>query len=139
MFVIIKINKELFKLTMWNLKYHTQDAQIILQITFKVKWWSKFDEQSKLIDNLVRDWLSSKGFLQPTIKQSKAQQTFLKSHIHHAIILGTPYTVYISHLVSEPSGGQCYTVQSFVFKDLCFILFFVCVVNFLLVVSPVIG
>ncbi|KAH9657765.1 hypothetical protein KPL70_023206 [Citrus sinensis] len=45
--------------------------------SFKVKWWSKFDEQSKLTENLVRDWLSTKGLLQPTITHSKAQQTFL--------------------------------------------------------------
>ncbi|KAH9801829.1 protein Brevis radix-like 4 [Citrus sinensis] len=56
---------------------HTQDSQLILQRTFKVKWWSKFDEQSKLTENLVRDWLSAKGLLQPTITHSKAQQTFL--------------------------------------------------------------
>ena len=62
---------------MWNLRLHTQDSQLILQRTFKVKWWSKFDEQSKLTENLVRDWLSAKGLLQPTITHSKAQQTFL--------------------------------------------------------------
>ncbi|KAH9803216.1 hypothetical protein KPL71_001680 [Citrus sinensis] len=56
---------------------HTQDSQLILQRTFKVKWWSKFDEQSKLTENLVRDWLSAKGLLQPSITHSKAQQTFL--------------------------------------------------------------
>ncbi|KAH9769725.1 hypothetical protein KPL71_012121 [Citrus sinensis] len=57
--------------------FHTQDAQLILQRTFKVKWWSKFDEQSKLTDNHITNWLSSKGFIQPSIKDSKAQQTFL--------------------------------------------------------------
>ena len=62
---------------MWNLKYHTQETQLVLQRTFKVKWWSKFDEQSKLTEALVQNWLSAKGFLQPTIKHSKAQQTFL--------------------------------------------------------------
>ena len=62
---------------MWNLRYHTHDAQLILQRTFKVKWWSKFDEQSKLTDTLVRNWLSAKGFLEPTIQHSKVQQTFL--------------------------------------------------------------
>ncbi|KAH9803221.1 hypothetical protein KPL71_001681 [Citrus sinensis] len=56
---------------------HTQDSQLILQRTFKVKWWSKFDEQSKLTENLVRDWLSAKSLLQPSITHSKAQQTFL--------------------------------------------------------------
>ncbi|KAH9723765.1 hypothetical protein KPL70_007240 [Citrus sinensis] len=35
------------------------------------------DDQSKLTENLVRDWLSAKGLLQPTITHSKAQQTFL--------------------------------------------------------------
>ncbi|KAH9801830.1 protein Brevis radix-like 4 [Citrus sinensis] len=65
------------KVWMWNLRLHTQDSQLILQRTFKVKWWSKFDEQSKLTENLVRDWLSAKGLLQPTITHSKAQQTFL--------------------------------------------------------------
>ncbi|KAH9699339.1 hypothetical protein KPL71_024309 [Citrus sinensis] len=53
------------------------DDQLILQRTFKVKWWSKFDEQTKLTDTLIRNWLSSKGFLQPTLTGSKAQQTFL--------------------------------------------------------------
>ncbi|KAH9698348.1 hypothetical protein KPL71_023980 [Citrus sinensis] len=62
---------------MWNLRFHTQEAQLILQRTFKVKWWSKFDEQTKLTDTLIRNWLCSKGFLQPTITGSKAQQTFL--------------------------------------------------------------
>ena len=62
---------------MWNLRFHTQDSQLILQRTFKVKWWSKFDEQSKLTDTLIRNWLCSKGFLPPTIKAKKAQDTFL--------------------------------------------------------------
>ena len=48
-----------------------------LYIYIKVKWWSKFDEQSKLTDSLIRNWLSAKGLLEPTIKSSKAQQTFL--------------------------------------------------------------
>ena len=39
----------------------------------RVKWWSKFDEQTKLTDTLIRNWLSSKGFLQPTLTGSKAQ------------------------------------------------------------------
>ena len=43
----------------------------------RVKWWSKFDEQTKLTDTLIKNWLSSKGFLQPTLTGSKAQQTFL--------------------------------------------------------------
>ena len=47
---------------MWNLRLHAQDTQLILQRTFKVKWWSKFDEQAKLTDTLIRNWLSSKGF-----------------------------------------------------------------------------
>ena len=62
---------------MWNLRYHTQETQLVLQRTFKVKWWSKFDEQSKLTDILIQNWLSAKGYLQPTIQQSKAHQTFL--------------------------------------------------------------
>ena len=62
---------------MWNFIFHTQETQLILQRTFKVKWWSKFDEQTKLTDTLIRNWLCSKGFLPPTIKDSKAQQTFL--------------------------------------------------------------
>ena len=57
--------------------YHTQETQLILQRTFKVKWWSKFDEQSKLTDTMIRNWLCSKGFLAPTIKHSKAQEAFL--------------------------------------------------------------
>ncbi|KAH9800439.1 hypothetical protein KPL71_000668 [Citrus sinensis] len=52
-------------------------SQVILQRTFKVKWWSKFDEQSKLTVNMIKDWLSSKNLLQPTLEASKAQQTFL--------------------------------------------------------------
>ena len=62
---------------MWNFRFHTQDTQLILQRTFKAKWWSKFDEQTKLTDTIIRNWLYSKGFLPPTIKDSKAQQTFL--------------------------------------------------------------
>ncbi|KAH9703738.1 hypothetical protein KPL70_011207 [Citrus sinensis] len=53
------------------------NSQVILQRTFKVKWWSKFDEQSKLTVNMIKDWLSSKNLLQPTPEASKAQQTFL--------------------------------------------------------------
>ncbi|KAH9702314.1 hypothetical protein KPL70_010722 [Citrus sinensis] len=53
------------------------NSQVILQRTFKVKWWSKFDEQSKLTVNIIKDWLSSKNLLQPTLEASKAQQTFL--------------------------------------------------------------
>ena len=62
---------------MWNLNYHTQDSQLILQRTFKVKWWSKFDEQSKLSEATIRAWLSSKGLLAPKIEDVKAQSTFL--------------------------------------------------------------
>ena len=62
---------------MWNFRYHTQEKQLLIQRTFKVKWWSKFDEQTKLTETLVQNWLGSKGFLPPTIKESKAQQTFL--------------------------------------------------------------
>ncbi|KAH9686422.1 hypothetical protein KPL70_014341 [Citrus sinensis] len=62
---------------MWNLRFHTHESQVILQRTFKVKWWSKFDEQSKLTVNMIKDWLSSKSLLQPTLEASKAQQTFL--------------------------------------------------------------
>lgn len=76
----------------WNLNYHTQDAQIILQRTFKVKWWSKFDEQSKLIDILVRNWLSAKGFLQPTIKQSKVHQAFLSQKTKAQSLLASANT-----------------------------------------------
>ncbi|KAH9696766.1 hypothetical protein KPL71_023320 [Citrus sinensis] len=54
-----------------------KDSQVILQRTFKVKWWSKFDEQSKLTTSEIEKWLSSRGHLQPTIKDTKAQQTFL--------------------------------------------------------------
>ena len=62
---------------MWNFRYHPQVAQLILQRTFKVKWWSKFDEQSKLTVNMIENWLSSKSLLQQTIKDIKAQGTFL--------------------------------------------------------------
>ena len=62
---------------MWNFNYHTQDAQLILQRTFKVKWWSKFDEQSKLSEATIQDWLSSKGLLTPSIQEVKGQSTFL--------------------------------------------------------------
>ncbi|KAH9658595.1 hypothetical protein KPL70_023551 [Citrus sinensis] len=56
----------------------SKDIEMISQaVDCDVKWWSKFDEQSKLTENLVRDWLSAKGLLQPTITHSKAQQTFL--------------------------------------------------------------
>jgi len=48
---------------MWNLRLHTHENQLVLQRTFKVKWWSKFDEKSKLTDTTIRDWLSAKGFL----------------------------------------------------------------------------
>ena len=61
---------------MWNLQYHTQDAQLVLQRTFKVKWWSKFDEKSKLSETTVRTWFTSKGLLGPSKEVSKAQSTF---------------------------------------------------------------
>ena len=62
---------------MWNFKFHTHETQLIIQRTFKIMWWLKFDEQTKLTDTLIRNWLCSKGFLPPTIKSTKAQQTFL--------------------------------------------------------------
>ncbi|KAH9779649.1 hypothetical protein KPL71_007778 [Citrus sinensis] len=62
---------------MWSLRHHTQDSHFILQRTFRVKWWSKFDEQTKLTTNLVQNWLSAQGHLQPAIKDIKAQGTFL--------------------------------------------------------------
>ena len=62
---------------MWNFRFHTQEKQLLIQRTFKVKWWSKFDEKTKLTETLVQNWLGSKGFLPPTIKETKAQQTFL--------------------------------------------------------------
>ena len=62
---------------MCNLRFHTQDNQHILQRTFKVKWWSKFEEQSKLTETLICNWFCSKGFLAPSIKAKKAQDTFL--------------------------------------------------------------
>ncbi|KAH9699240.1 hypothetical protein KPL71_024266 [Citrus sinensis] len=36
-----------------------------------------FDEQTKLTDTLIQDWLYSRGFLQPSITGPRAQQTFL--------------------------------------------------------------
>ncbi|KAH9779898.1 hypothetical protein KPL71_007880 [Citrus sinensis] len=62
---------------MWSLRHHTQDSHFILQRTFRVKWWSKFDKQTKLTPNLVQNWLSAQGHLQPAIKDIKAQGTFL--------------------------------------------------------------
>ncbi|KAH9751331.1 hypothetical protein KPL71_014254 [Citrus sinensis] len=62
---------------MWSLRHHTQDSHFILQRTFRVKWWSKFDEQTKLTTNQVQNWLSAQGHLQPAIKDIKAQGTFL--------------------------------------------------------------
>ena len=62
---------------MWNFQYHTQESQLILQRHFKIKWWSKFDEQSKLSEATVQKWLSSKGLLTPSIEEVKAQSTFL--------------------------------------------------------------
>ena len=62
---------------MWNFQYHTQEAQLILKRYFKVKWWSKFDEQSKLSEATVQAWLSSKGLLAPRQEDVKAQNTFL--------------------------------------------------------------
>ena len=62
---------------MWNFRFHTHEHQLISQRTFKVKWWSKFDQQAKLTETIIRNWLSSEGYLAPTIKDSKAQQTFL--------------------------------------------------------------
>ncbi|KAH9667489.1 hypothetical protein KPL70_021057 [Citrus sinensis] len=35
------------------------------------------DDQSKLTVNMIKDWLSSKNLLQPSLTTSKAQQTFL--------------------------------------------------------------
>ncbi|KAH9735172.1 hypothetical protein KPL71_017654 [Citrus sinensis] len=62
---------------MWSLRHHTQDSHFILQRTFRVKWWSKFDEHTKLTTHHVQSWLSAKGHLQPAIKDIKAQGTFL--------------------------------------------------------------
>ncbi|KAH9698351.1 hypothetical protein KPL71_023981 [Citrus sinensis] len=58
----------------WIEMVEEQEAQY-KTITFDDQ--SKFDEQTKLTDTLIRNWLCSKGFLQPTITGSKAQQTFL--------------------------------------------------------------
>ena len=77
---------------MWNFRYHPQDAQLILQRTFKVKWWSKFDEQSKLTVNMIENWLSSKGLLQPTIKDIKAQGTFLTQNSKAQSLLASAKT-----------------------------------------------
>ena len=62
---------------MWNFQYHTIDTQLVLQRTVKVKWWSKFDEQSKLSEATIQAWLSSKGLLAPKIEDVKAQSSFL--------------------------------------------------------------
>ena len=62
---------------MWNLRYHTHEAQLILQRSFKVKWWSKFDEQSKLTENIIQKCLSSKGLLNPSLQEIETQGTFL--------------------------------------------------------------
>ena len=61
---------------MWNFQYHTQEAQLVLQRTFKVKWWSKFDEKSKLSETTIQTWLTSKGLLGPSKEITKAQNTF---------------------------------------------------------------
>ena len=77
---------------MWNFNYHTQDAQLILQSTFKVKWWSKFDEQSKLSETTVQAWLSSKGLFTPSIQEVKAQNTFLSQRTKAQSLLASAKT-----------------------------------------------
>ena len=62
---------------MWSLQLHTHETQLIIQRTFKVKWWSKFDEESKLSQHMVQQWLSAKGHLKSNIADIKAQSTFL--------------------------------------------------------------
>ncbi|KAH9705066.1 hypothetical protein KPL70_011730 [Citrus sinensis] len=77
---------------MWNFNYHTQDAQLILQRIFKVKWWSKFDEQSKLSEATVQAWLSSRGLLTPSIQDVKAQSTFLAQRTKAQSLLASAKT-----------------------------------------------
>ena len=77
---------------MWNFRFHTQETQLIIQRTFKVKWWSKFDEQAKLTDTLIRNWLCSKDFLPPTIKSTKAQQIFLTQKFKAQSLLASAKT-----------------------------------------------
>ncbi|KAH9670354.1 hypothetical protein KPL70_016954 [Citrus sinensis] len=77
---------------MWNFNYHTQDSQLILQRTFKVKWWSKFDEQSKLSKATVQAWLSSRGLLTPSIQDVKAQSTFLAQRTKAQSLLASAKT-----------------------------------------------
>ena len=99
---------------MWNFNYHTQDAQLILQRTFKVKWWSKFDEQSKLSEVTVQAWLSSRGLLTPSIQDVKAQSTFLTQRTKDQSLLASAkteeeYFKVMQQLLasrSEPSVGS---------------------------------
>ncbi|KAH9792313.1 hypothetical protein KPL71_004068 [Citrus sinensis] len=57
-----------------------------------IKWWSKFDEQSKLTTSDIEKWLSSKGHLQPTIKDIKTQGTFLSQKSKAQALLASAKT-----------------------------------------------
>ncbi|KAH9650891.1 hypothetical protein KPL70_026534 [Citrus sinensis] len=75
----------------WDLTKPQSYYQSILEITESVKFKHFFLDKahpepaystatilkSKLTVNMIKDWLSSKNLLQPTLEASKAQQTFL--------------------------------------------------------------
>ena len=77
---------------MWNFQYHTLNSQLVLQRTFKVKWWSKFDEQSKLSKATVQSWLSIRGLLAPSKDAVKAQSTFLAQRAKAQSLLASAKT-----------------------------------------------
>ena len=77
---------------MWNFQYHTIDTQLVLLRTFKVKWWSKFDEQSKLSEATVQSWLSTRGLLAPSKDVTKAQSTFLAQRAKAQSLLASART-----------------------------------------------
>ncbi|KAH9669775.1 hypothetical protein KPL70_021934 [Citrus sinensis] len=77
---------------MWNFQYHTIDTQLVLQRTFKVKWWSKFDEQSKLSKATVQSWLFTRGLIAPSKDIVKAQSTFLAQRVKAQSLLASAKT-----------------------------------------------
>ena len=77
---------------MWNFQYHTIDTQLDLQRTFKVKWWSKFDEQSKLSEATIQSWLSTRGLIAPSKDLVKTQSTFLAQRAKAQSLLASAKT-----------------------------------------------
>ncbi|KAH9780477.1 hypothetical protein KPL71_008091 [Citrus sinensis] len=81
----------------WELRKSKQElgsfyTQLVLQRTFKVKWWSKFDEQSKLSEAMVQSWLSTRGLIAPSKDVAKAQSTFFAQRAKAQALLASAKT-----------------------------------------------